>query len=188
MKLILVIFLSFLSAPIYKTQVDEFRIIWNSTRKLTFLDFKADVDKSSSLSASTTIQIQKKASLVEDSLEYSIVCTFLGSKSWIKATKKNLLNHEQLHFDIGELYARKIRQQFYTLEYSEKNYGILLDSVYKVNWKQLILEQEKYDIETGHSVIDSIQQRWKNEIDFELNELSAFKDTLCTILITEENE
>src|SRR5699024_5538989 len=57
---------------------------------------------------------QWKKSKVNNTPSILIIGYMIPSESWVKENKKSdyLLKHEQLYFDICELYARKIRKIF----------------------------------------------------------------------------
>lgn len=83
--------------------------------------------------------------------------------SWVNESKgEYLLNHEQYHFNITELHARKLN------DYIEENpdgteylYNLRLGSI-NIDLREM---QDKYDSETGHSRIFDKQRRWEYEID-----------------------
>ena len=89
---------------------------------------------------------------------------FLPYKSFLAERNERLLRHEQLHFDITELYARKIDsaltsfQGCYPKQYSR---AIQIHDSLIIEWNKF---QELYDKETGHSVNDSAQFQWEKKI------------------------
>jgi predicted secreted Zn-dependent protease len=89
---------------------------------------------------------------------------------------QELLRHEQLHFDIFELYARKIRK--YLSEYSNPQ-GMEQQMKKAVNL--LIAEQEKvnlqYDTESVHSTNKPMQKKWESKVTEELKKNDAFANT-----------
>lgn len=95
-------------------QKDAVKIPWGTS--LTWKDFKAQPDKSSPYLASTysgfSFSYSYKMEGGEPEFTYEVKTNFYPDRSWLKpgnGTKK-LLGHEQLHFDISELYARKFKQ------------------------------------------------------------------------------
>ena len=83
--------------------------------------------------------------------------------SWVRESKSDyLLNHEQYHFNITELHARKLNE--YIAENpdgTEYEYNLRLGSI-DIDLREM---QAKYDLETSHSQIIDKQRRWEYEID-----------------------
>src|SRR5690348_5350311 len=85
-------------------------IVWNEYRPLTWEDFQGKRSEDAAGDAGTVVQIKAKPYMVKDQVKYDVAAVFVKNKSWSDAQTKELLAHEQLHFDIAELYARKIRK------------------------------------------------------------------------------
>lgn len=84
-----------------------------------------------------------------------------------------VLNHEQLHFDITELFARKIDSaltpiQNCSYQHCARAYQIH-DSLI-VEWNKF---QELYDRETKHSIDTTAQKRWQEMIKSSLTSVSS---------------
>lgn len=93
------------------------------------------------------------------------------TKSWSVSDSESLLIHEQLHFDITELITRKIRQAISRSSATTANekYRVYLRVV-----RELSKMQIRYDRETDHGLRLVRQQKWKEKVREELNELKAF--------------
>ncbi len=156
-------------------------IYWNKQTKLTWKDFHGIrpehelTDYGTEAMAASAVEISYPAMILGKSISFKVYCRFVKDKSWTKDTiSKKLLAHEQLHFDIGELYARKIRQKIYLLEgQGVKNYD-----TYKQDIDKLLEERDstdiKYDKETLHGAIDFAQQEWNEKIAKELEKLKEY--------------
>src|SRR5258708_7210019 len=91
---------------------------WSSTDKLKWSDFRGSVpsiglsssDKAACSSMPRPYPLQEN----DSTYTYNVKAVFYRYTSWakVKDTTKYLLAHEQLHFDITELYARKMRKAF----------------------------------------------------------------------------
>ena len=94
--------------------------------------------------------------------------------SWVNdTTNRYLLEHERIHFDIAELYARKMRQQFQQLD----THQATLEDVYaliNILFKAGSDCQDQYDEETIYGQSSNTQQHWRKRIDAELKQLDAF--------------
>jgi hypothetical protein len=77
-----------------------------------------------------------------------------------------LLEHEQLHFDIAELAVRKIRKRFDEMTNSCTDPGgteSLQHTITEID-RDLQEEQRHYDRETSHGTNAAAQDRWKRAI------------------------
>ncbi len=92
-------------------------------------------------------------------------------KSWSVSDSEPLLIHEQLHFDITELITRKIRKAI------SRSSAVTANEKYRVYLRvvrELSKIQIRYDRETDHGLRLVRQQKWKEKVRRELNELKAF--------------
>lgn len=185
MKFKLVVIISFIACSFITLQEKEIRelsfdtdnkILWSSQRKLTWCDFKGKKDSIDDLSiAETAFEILIKRSYYNENRVpvFEIACYFLPEQSWTITRDTLALKHEQLHFDIGELYTRKIRKGFDSLnrKYIKdfKKYETILHTLYeeceKVN--------EKYDSEVYFN--EQRQRKWEEMIQQELEKLKEYE-------------
>ena len=84
-------------------------IIWRSDYLLVREDFKGKLLPGSGGHAASAIYIYSKE--VDGLIMYNIEAILVKSKSALKSESKYALNHEQKHFDVAELYARKFRKK-----------------------------------------------------------------------------
>ncbi|NRD22851.1 DUF922 domain-containing protein [Winogradskyella litoriviva] len=163
------------------SESNEETIIWDATKKLTWSDFKASPDKESDAVALTASGITFGYSVQTSGkriTEFSTLVEshFYPNKSWyVKASSDvHILAHEQLHFDITELYARKFRAQIAKLQVNQ-NIKKQLNKLHGDINAELNEAQKKYDLETTHSINAVEQRKWSNYIEKELNRLEEFK-------------
>ena len=88
---------------------------------------------------------------------------FLPADSWVRPDRRTarLLAHEQLHFDIAELYARRLHQQFDRATFTAQNYAARSRKVFEENWRAYQAYQRQYDAETDHGLKTEAQARWQ---------------------------
>ena len=156
-------------------------ISWNTSVKLTWEDFKAKPDTESDAVALTASGITFGYSVKtkgEQIIDFSttVESHFYPNKSWYLKSKASsyILNHEQLHFDITELYSRKFRQQLSKLKVNQ-NIKEQMDDMHIAINKALSETQRRYDEETNHSMNEEKQKEWDAFIAKELNRLDQFK-------------
>ncbi len=156
-------------------------ILWREDRPLTYDDFTGVQDGAFLVygypaNGAATTKIEISFDIDENgNVSFTVFNKFLMNKSWIKKKNPSVLSHEQGHFNISELYARKIRKTIVSL--LRKN---ILDEE-TINQKiQLLLNelsicQEKYDSETHHGFNLKEQTAWERDIEKEMNLLILFK-------------
>lgn len=158
-------------------------IVWQEGKLLTWDDFKGKPAKRFS-AASTHYDTFKNLTDKGTTAEVEILAVFYVNKSWKKSAWINddVLAHEQKHFDIVELFARKLRKQVMELNYSSyKQLKTISDSLYDKMDKDMDAYQDKYDDETDASMNGDKQREWNKKIMAEIQALSAYKNTNYTV-------
>ncbi|WP_303318035.1 DUF922 domain-containing protein [Flavivirga abyssicola] len=162
-------------------QQDEPVISWNESYKLSWSDFKDKPDKSTSAVAITAsgITFGFSVSTTDDQVvgfTSEVHTHFYPEKSWYKKeiADSHVLDHEQLHFDITELYARKFRYRIDQIKISNSVRNQLKTLHNTIN-KELSQMQNRYDSETNYSRNIEVQTQWKLYIADELKKLSKYK-------------
>lgn len=151
-------------------------IHWRSDYKLKWEDFRGKPDTNSQYAAISSPAISFTLTYNETSFSYKVFCYFNKSKSWSLSKNQNLLSHEQGHFDIAELFARKLRKAF-------KNYKLnpaTIQSDFNKVYNKIREERDKldnlYDKETNLSRNKVKQLYWTKKIIFELKKLEEYKE------------
>ncbi|QNF34564.1 DUF922 domain-containing protein [Adhaeribacter swui] len=170
---------SFVSATTFTDKPiteDSKQITWSSNRKLTWDDFQKEADVNDPLHAMASTNIAVKATCQNNVMVFDVKCQFAPNESWTKnKVSEDLLQHEQLHFDITELYARQLRQklsQQKSLCSGDKNkFKAVVNKVF-ADWQKA---QTRYDNESKHGIDDAKQAAWTQSIAEQLNSLSAFQ-------------
>jgi len=165
---------------------DDTKILWNKDSLLTWDDFqgKAPANAATAAMTYTTIGLN---SFDYTSMSYnvSIKAMFVKNKSWVQIKKATdyLLKHEQLHFDIAELFARKLRKGLTEGKFTSSQLSNQVTAMFKDYNSKLEAYQAKYDKETNHSRITEKQEQWESAVPKELLKLDAYTDTLVVITI-----
>ncbi|UJH92241.1 DUF922 domain-containing Zn-dependent protease [Antarcticibacterium sp. 1MA-6-2] len=89
-----------------------------------------------------------------------------------------LLSHEQLHFDITELHARKLRKHLSHLSIDQlsKKPKEVLNSFYTKVEKERAAMQLQYDRETKHSLNKEAEAKWQLFVKEELQKLEDYQE------------
>lgn len=154
-------------------------IVWQEGKLLTWDDFKGKPAKRFS-AASTHYDTFKTTEEKGKQTEVVVQAVFYINKSWKKVNWVNdeVLEHEQKHFDIVELFARKLRKQILECKYSSyENVKSVTDSLYDKMDKEMDLFQDTYDNETDASMNGDKQREWNKKIMDGIQSLSAYKNT-----------
>jgi len=140
-------------------------LYWSPDTKMTWSDFRGKPVSSSPYEAITTAGIYYTLSYNRRSFRTVVYCYCLRSKSWSKdKTRQALLQHEQLHFDITGLYARKIRQAFAAYSYHYETVGADLKRIFMDLNDEKTRMNLQYDRETAFSANAAAQLRWQRKI------------------------
>ncbi|NOU62337.1 DUF922 domain-containing protein [Marinifilum caeruleilacunae] len=181
-KTILLLFLllsSFLSIG-QKTNSDDNLIPWSKDRKLKWSDFQGEKDNknlnSGTMKAGCCAAIQATGYYENEILKYRVTNNFDKSLSWTThTTSLQLLEHEQIHFDIAEIFTRKIRNGIEQLikekKTTVKDYSLLINGLLK----EKEIYNSKYDKETDHGKLVETQNEWKVLVAIELKKLEMFE-------------
>ncbi len=171
MRLFIIILLSVLSTHIYCQIESDSIMYWDRDTKLDWTCFKGKVLDSSGYQAAVSyIQIDTHAFWEDGMPNYMIFAIFKKCDSWSKDTSKYGLIHEQKHFDIGELFARKMRKAIADLREEKINNSSKYLDTLNILFSRYIKFQELYDIETAHGVYQKEQIKWNKKIKDELKQ------------------
>ncbi len=160
------------------------KIIWEENNKLSWEDFQGEPSNVIPYHANTSSGISYswglKGALNKFELTYDVESFFITDQSWVKPSYENdhLLKHEQLHFDISELFARKLREKLSKVDNSKlsKNSGGQLNKLYEDVAAERGLMQDQFDKETNHGSNKEAELKWQLKVVEELNKLAAFSN------------
>jgi hypothetical protein len=158
-------------------------LYWNDGIKLTWDDFKGKGINSGGYAALTYTVIALDYDINSNGQtfnpKFTVKCAFLKSKSWVKRNDPSsktaeILVHEQLHFTIAEITARKLRRNLKAQQYT-KNYKKEINEIYNKTLEEGEKMQARYDKETNHSINKEAQKRWSYLIESDLGYLIGYQ-------------
>jgi uncharacterized protein DUF922 len=155
--------------PLFAAAQDE-AIQW-TTKKLSWDDYLAKPSVNDEAAAITSTGIGVEYIVKNNQLSYKISCLFSKNRSWGRFRSDYILSHEQGHFDITEIYARKLARAIKEYEFNPKTYKSDLDEIYKILMREKENYQEQYDHETDYSRDRINQGLWLQRIQDQLEEL-----------------
>ncbi len=135
--------------------------------------------------AESTIGIQVDFDLQEDSLRYNIYSCFEGYSSYMVIKTSDILLHEQIHFDICELYSRKMKSMFANTKFQE----LTQDSIYSIinicegeknrynnSFDSCVTKEDNVEVllEVAKKS-GKVNKEWHNRLQKQLKELDKYK-------------
>jgi hypothetical protein len=155
---------------------------WEQHPKLSWNDFKGKPERiATHPEAVTDTGFRTQLMCRERILDIKIVAEFYQNSSWVKPGRKlpSLLRHEQGHFDITELYVRKMRKAIRDAKIDCED-DAKAEIVGKGILRPLDQEWEKaekqYDAETKDGIDIARQTAATERIAAELGALSRYKE------------
>lgn len=155
----------------------EKEINWNKKRKLAIEDFKGST-LNRPFEAVTASQMGYKywGTVIDGYATLKINSVFDCNLSYFKNNPDSLeiLAHEQIHFDITEIYARKLLKRLQNEVKSIRELRTNGERIGREIQKEWILLQDKYDSEVYAD--RSQQPKWNNMIAEELQKLNEYEN------------
>jgi hypothetical protein len=149
---------------------------WQKDKPLTWKDFAGVPDTNSTYAAVTSCRTKYNYHWeMRDSIyniTFKLENVFYTQLSWSKSGKRNkdLLHHEQLHFDINEVFTRRLYVAFTSAKYTA-NFKEEIRAIFeKLNAEERDF-QIKYDTQTIHSRDWGSQVVWEQYIHKQLEDL-----------------
>lgn len=170
-----IIFLITLHFPLLLfSQKESESINWNESSKLIWDDFKAAPQKNGDVAALTATHLGFSYNVVNGKISFNIECRFEKNRSWGLVKNDWILKHEQGHFDIAEIFARKLFKVLSEYRFNKNSFQKDLDVVYKNIVSEKENFQQDYDVETDFSRNKNSQEKWLKKIEAELIQLKSW--------------
>ncbi|WP_296313140.1 DUF922 domain-containing protein [Winogradskyella sp. UBA3174] len=158
----------------------ETEIVWSVNRKLTWDDFKGQPDQITYPNAlaltNSGFGYESSANLFKDGKLF-IQCVFKTYESWVlpNSSTDYILRHEQIHFDITEIYSRKLRKALTDLKITAVN-ADKAKPVFDKIFKEFNKRQDRYDSETKRGAKKETQEFWEATVKIELAKYALYKE------------
>ncbi len=159
----------FLILPLLATAQDEEFIEWYPGNRLTWDDYHAKPSLLSDAAAITSTALGIEYHVRNNELTYKITCRFSKMRSWGRFRTDYILQHEQGHFDITEIFARKLAKTLKEYDFDSRKYKHDLEEIYKRIMDEKEEFQDQYDNETDFSRNKEKQTEWLKKIEKELS-------------------
>lgn len=141
---------------------------WEPSHKLQWSDYQGVYDNSEANASTCTELYMDMNKDSSGGVVFNVKAIFHPESSFISPTcSKSLyaLRHEQLHFDITEVYARQLRLLLHTMQHTRNQANVKMAGYFyefvKDAWNHA---EEQYDLESIHSQNEINQQKWNKKI------------------------
>lgn len=163
-------------------------IVWTEGRRLSMNDFQLVKDNTTRLDHNVTaltrtgityyLSVNGSRGMVQITVKATVhkAHTFLKEKvlKFTPVRRAQLLGHEQKHFDISEVFARRTVKELQTLRLT-KNYKDEITRFVNEKFKEAEAYQHLYDRETQHGENIDAQVKWDRVIADELKAFDPYK-------------
>ena len=159
---------------------DKEKFHWDENRPLSWTDFQGRPEGPGDFVASTNSGISLSYSIGKResrfTFEYSVHSNFYPKESWYRpeSASEYILKHEQTHFDISELHARKLRKALAELRVTPRVKEDA-DEIYRQTERDRRAMQQAYDDDSDHSKIRDSEMQWRLFVASELKKYDAWK-------------
>jgi len=155
---------------------DNKTISWTPARRLMWDDFLCEPQHEGDAVASTSTSLGLSYQVRDNQLTFHITCDFSKEKSWGLLKTDYILAHEQGHFDITEIHARKLYEALYQYQFNPSTFKKDISEIYSRIVKEKEDMQEGYDGITDHSRKRGLQMEWLEKINKLLADTEMFSN------------
>lgn len=173
----IVVFCSLLSIQVFGQKIS-----WREDLKLKWENFQSPINGRTHSDVVAYTHCGWEYSVIKSSnpkaaIEFNIETIFNEDKSWKDTKRINdyVLLHEQKHFDIAEIFARKLRKEVKEKIKTSSDYDKYFKGIYNKISNDYKNFQIAYDKATDHGINKEKQAEYNELISSELENLKNFK-------------
>lgn len=106
-------------------------------------------------------------------LEIGLKTYMVKSMSWGNANARNAntIGHEQLHFDITRLVVERFKERLKKADLTIEDFDSELQYQFLEAYREMNIDQENYDNETGHGINTGAQAKWERKVNTEIERI-----------------
>jgi predicted secreted Zn-dependent protease len=151
--------------------------VWSAARPLTWADFQGKAQVTSGAAALSVYVTSYDTHCTGPVFAPRVVSRFLPNVSWVKTQylmtpqSSQILRHEQIHFDLSEVQARRARQELRALPSPCTLSDEYFDQLFETHGRRGTEIQQQYDRETLHGTDIRRQNEWQTRVEQWLREL-----------------
>jgi len=157
-------------------------IPWSARHRVEWPDFRGRPHNGGSTAAETATGIGYMIQCRDEHLAFAVLATFSPFESWVRTdvpgsstASAATLRHERAHFDITELFARRLRQALSAGQdicpHGTKDARRTFEQLRSASDQMQI----RYDKETSHGQAAGPQAQWEKRISAGLDSLAKFR-------------
>ena len=144
---------------------------WSARRRLAWSDFQGSPPSEGPEGAKTSYTLYWVWKCRGEVFEFRVIAGFRPRQSWVKAIvlndstqRRTVLLHEQTHFDLAEVHARRMRRAFGDLDQPCAKTDAELRALAQRLADDEQAEQLRYDAETDHGLLGDQQAAWSRNV------------------------
>jgi hypothetical protein len=175
-KQILLVSFLILNFTTSTSQQKDTLLIWDDSYLLTWDDFMGkEINHKNNPDALSYLELPLLISYDSNKKPiYTVVALFNRCKSFTSKYHYSLLDHEQQHFNILEIFARKIRKSVDALNKVENTTPKDIFNLYYKYQDSISNHQHRYDVQTDYSRNGRKQRIWNLTIKNKLQDLEKY--------------
>lgn len=154
---------------------------WSGTDLLAWSDFQGLPPSGGDENARTVYNLSFESRCRGEEFTFKVTALFFPADSWVKpqvladrVEKVRVLEHEQTHFNLTEVYARRMRRYFVGLYNPCGQTEAAINAAVDRYAREEGEAQQRYETETNHGLISSRQLAWNRDVSEMLTSLVAF--------------
>ena len=144
---------------------------WSAARRLAWSDFQGSPPSEGSEGAKISYTLYSGWKCKGAVFEFRMIAAFRPRQSWVKAVvlndsmqRRTVLGHEQTHFDLAEVHARRMQRAFGDLARPCARTDAELSALAQRLTQEEKAEQRRYDEETNHGLLADQQAAWSRDV------------------------
>ncbi len=152
---------------------------WSASRPLAWTDFRGVAPSVGGEGAQTAYSLFYGLRCTRNVFQFQVTAAFLPRESWVKAIvlasgveSRRTLAHEQTHFDLTEVHARRMRKYFAAFFRPCDRPSEQLREAGGRFVREEAEAQGRYDGETRHGLVAARQLAWSTDVAQQLAALS----------------
>ncbi len=156
---------------------NEHTIVWHPERKLKIGEFRGDtLNRPNQAMTSASIHYLTEENRLSGKIRVHAACVFNCRGSYFKRSSLDslVLAHEQAHFDICELYRRKLLSRFEQEIKSHKDLKQKHQMIFEEVMREYRNKQNAYDEEVYRNNHYQAQRKWSDWVAVELERMEKY--------------
>jgi hypothetical protein len=154
---------------------------WSAAHPVEWGDFQGPAPDGGAEGARTVYSLLYGVRCARHTFQFGVEAAFLPRSSWVlpvvladTGLSRRTLDHERTHFNLTEVFARRMRKYFTGL-YDPCGQS---EDVLRASADRFVADEEndqaRYDEETGHGLTAVRQRAWDTDVTEQLASLKAF--------------